>query len=100
MEINLKYLDPTYNLRALPANSYYRQMCAQLTQYAVHGLFAGFTGFSIGLINGRTVMLPLSEITRELRKISKSSRPWQRLLASTGQPSFLNDENHYAGLEH
>eukprot|EP01017_Pseudomicrothorax_dubius_P013325 TRINITY_DN1581_c0_g1_i4.p1 TRINITY_DN1581_c0_g1~~TRINITY_DN1581_c0_g1_i4.p1 ORF type:complete len:548 (+),score=142.06 TRINITY_DN1581_c0_g1_i4:84-1727(+) len=100
MEINLKYLDPTYNLRALPANSYDRQMCAQLTQYAVHGLFAGFTGFSIGLINGRTVMLPLSEITRELRKISKSSRPWQRLLASTGQPSFLNDENHYAGLEH
>ena len=39
-------------------------------------------------------MIPLTEITKSSRKIEAHARAWQRLIAATGQPSFLNDEEN------
>ena len=50
MEINLKYIDPTYIVRAGPANSFDCNYCAKLAQNAVHCAFAGYTNFSIGIV--------------------------------------------------
>jgi len=68
---------------------------SQLAQNAVHGAMSGFTGFTIGNVGNRTCMIPLSEITNPSKPntIQSNDRAWQRLLASTGQPSFLNDED-------
>ena len=55
---------------------------------------AGFTGFSVGHVNNRTTFLPIDEIVSDnyANRIMPYDRTWQRLLASTGQPSFINDE--------
>lgn len=65
-----------------------------MAQNATHGLMAGFTGFSVGHVNNKTVFIPINEIVSKeyANKILPYDRTWQRLLASTGQPSFINEE--------
>lgn len=94
LDATLKYIDPTYMIRSVPANAYDKQMCSQLAQNAVHGAMGGWTGFTIGMVNNRTCYIPLDEVTQPANpvNIAPDDRAWQRLLASTGQPSFLNDE--------
>lgn len=72
-------------------------MYSQLAQNAVHGLMAGFSGFSVGHVNNRVAFIPIQDIVsdkyKDAKRIQPNDRAWQRLIASTGQPSFLNDEN-------
>ena len=92
LDITLKYVDPTYMIRTTPSNAYDTQICAQLSYHAVNGAMAGFTGFCSGTVNNRTAYIPLKLITEGNNKVSPSSTRWQRLLAATGQPSFLNSD--------
>ena len=91
IEINLKYIDPTYIVRAGPANSFDCNYCAKLAQNAVHCAFAGYTNFSIGIVNNHTCMIPIDKISQEgvIRKIKTSDSDYLMMLASTGQPSFF-----------
>lgn len=68
---------------------------SQLAQNAVHGAMAGWTAYTVGTVNNRTCYIPLNEITHPEHpvNIQPDDRAWQRLLASTGQPSFINDED-------
>ena len=77
-------------IRSVPANSYDRKMCSYLASNAVHGAMAGFTAFTVGHINESVAMIPISSIGKPNR-IKHNDRAWQRLLAYTGQPSFLNE---------
>ena len=91
IEINLKYIDPNYIVRAGPANSFDCNYCAKLAQNAVHCAFAGYTNFSIGIVNNHTCMIPIDKISQEgvVRKIKTSDSDYLMMLASTGQPSFF-----------
>ena len=87
----LKYIDPSYMVRSVPANSADRQFCSILAQNGVHGAMAGFTNFTCGIIRGTSVNLPIELVANgEKNKLVYQDRGWQRLLACTGQPSFLN----------
>lgn len=57
---NVKYIDPSYMIRSVPANAADSMMCLILAQNAVHGAMAGFTAFSVGLVNNRVVYIPIS----------------------------------------
>jgi 6-phosphofructokinase 1 len=65
---------------------------SQLSQNAIHAAFSGFTGFSVGIVNNRYCLLPVHLLTKATKKVQSNDRCWQGLLASTGQPSFLNQE--------
>ena len=89
IEVNLKYMDPTYVVRAVPANEYDCNLCAKLAESAVHCAFAGYTNFSVGMINNKPCMIPLSKMCEKIgRKIEFNSDDYLMMLASTGQPSF------------
>lgn len=95
IEINLKLIDPTYQIRSIPANASDQLYCSILAQSAVHGAMAGFTGFTVGLVNTHFVMIPVAELTRRGRcKVDVKSRMWHRLLTATGQP-ILNGAMNY-----
>ncbi|TYH61457.1 hypothetical protein ES332_D07G053600v1 [Gossypium tomentosum] len=47
MAINMKYIDPTYMIRAIPSNASDNIYCTLLAQSAVHGAMAGYTGFTV-----------------------------------------------------
>ena len=90
MAATLKYIDPAYMIRTVPANSSDRKMCAHLASSAVHGAMAGFTSFTVGHINQHVAMIPVTSLDKP-KRVVKDSRTWQRVLAYTGQPFFLNE---------
>ena len=95
IEVNLKYMDPTYVVRAVPANEYDCNLCAKLAESAVHCAFAGFTNFSVGMINNKPCMIPLDKMCgKAVRKVEFNSDDYLMLLASTGQPSFYPLDNY------
>ncbi|XP_019240544.1 PREDICTED: ATP-dependent 6-phosphofructokinase 4, chloroplastic isoform X2 [Nicotiana attenuata] len=56
MTINMKYIDPTYMIRAIPSNASDNIYCTLLAQSAVHGAMAGFTGFTVGPVNSSVLL--------------------------------------------
>ena len=79
-------------VRTVPPNPEDSQLCSTLASSAVHGTMAGYTGFSVGVINTRTCYIPTSVINSVKRcVISMQDRQYQRLLSNTGQPSFRNE---------
>ena len=100
MECTLKYIDPTYMIRTVPANSFDRMLCVQLAQAAVHGAFAGYTAFTVGTVGGNPVLIPIETITKvyegknaalgQRRVDPDNDLMWWRLMMSTGQPKFTS----------
>ena len=93
MEVTLKYIDPTYMVRAVPAIPSDKHLCSVLAQNAVHGAMAGFTNFTCGIVRGVSAYLPIELIAKQKEAvIAKGDRNWMRLVASTGQTTLLNSE--------
>ncbi|KAG0495840.1 hypothetical protein HPP92_000531 [Vanilla planifolia] len=90
MAINLKYIDPTYMIRAVPSNASDNVYCTLLAHSAIHGAMAGYTGFTVGPVNGRHAYIPFYRVTEKQNKVVITDRMWARLLSSTNQPSFLS----------
>ncbi|KAD4178725.1 hypothetical protein R6Q59_022315 [Mikania micrantha] len=93
MPITLKYIDPTYMIRAVPSNASDNVYCTLLAQSCVHGVMAGYTGFTSGLVNGRQTYIPFNRITEKQNNVVITDRMWARLLSSTNQPSFLRTKD-------
>lgn len=93
LKVTLKYVDPTYAIRSVPANAADTIRCAKLAENAVHGAFAGFTAFSTGIVRNSVVWIPIKTINQAgVNKISVFNRTWQRLLSSIGQKNMVNPE--------
>jgi 6-phosphofructokinase 1 len=89
MECNLKYIDPSYIIRSVPANAQDNFYCSQLAQHAVHAAMAGKTGLLVGRWHGAYVHLPIPLATHGRRKVDPQSEIWRSVLESTGQPARL-----------
>ncbi|MGP8152694.1 MAG: ATP-dependent 6-phosphofructokinase [Smithella sp.] len=90
MEINLKYIEPSYLIRSVPANASDGIYCNSLGQYAVHAGMAGKTGILVALMKNEYVHLPLSAVSSN-RKIDPHDDIWLRVLETTGQPLFMKN---------
>jgi 6-phosphofructokinase 1 len=87
--INLKYIDPSYMIRATPVSSADAIYCGQLAEDAVHAAMAGFTETLIGLWGGVGVLVPFSCLQRHEKRINLDGALWRNVLDATGQPSSL-----------
>lgn len=96
LEVTLKYIDPTYMIRTIPSNAHDTNFCSALAYDAVNGAMAGFSGFCVGMVNKKTAYIPLEMLTKGNKRVKPKSNTWQRLLAATGQPSFINNEEEQA----
>jgi len=90
MEINLKYIQPSYLIRSVPANASDSIYCNSLGQYAVHAGMAGKTGILVALMKDEYVHLPLSAVASS-RKIDPQDDIWLRVLETTGQPAAMKN---------
>merc|ERR1719232_547646 len=87
-EATVKFIDPSYMIRSVPANAADSLYCMQLGQNAVHGAMAGYTGFSVGLCNNKMVYLPIPQlVATSPRSMDPFGRTWERLLGVTLQPN-------------
>ena len=90
LEINLKYIEPSYLIRSVPANASDSIYCNSLGQYAVHAGMAGKTGILVALMKDEYVHLPLNTVTSS-RKIDSQDNIWLRVLETTGQPPSMKN---------
>ena len=91
VEINLKYIDPSYMIRSVRANAGDSIYCGALGLYAVHAGMAGKTGMLVGLTRDEYVHIPIRMVTFG-KKVDPEGNIWLRVLESTGQPNMKNDE--------
>jgi 6-phosphofructokinase 1 len=87
--LSLKYIDPSYLIRSVPANAQDNVYCSQLAQHAVHAAMAGKTSMLVGRWHGAFVHLPLDLVTHGRRKVDPRGELWHAVLESTGQPARL-----------
>jgi 6-phosphofructokinase 1 len=85
----VKYLDPSYEIRALPANSYDAAFCLSLGQMAAHAGMAGKSDVVVGYHHRHFTHVPIPLVTAERRRLQPDHDVWQRVLQSTGQPVCL-----------
>ena len=91
LEINLKYIDPSYTIRSVPANASDSILCGVLAQYAVHAGMAGKTGMLVGLVNDAYVHLPFRAVAAQRKMIDPGGNIWMLVLESTGQPPSMRN---------
>ena len=91
MEVNVKYIDPSYIIRSEPACPNDSLFCALLGQYAVHAGMAGKTEMVVGLIHDQYVHVPIEVAVSERKIIDIKSQFWNNVLQATGQPSSMKN---------
>jgi 6-phosphofructokinase 1 len=91
-KIDLKYIDPTYMIRATETNTSDKIYCYVLAQGAVHAAFAGFTGVTVGMVNTHTAYFPIDLIVSTTRQVDTHGKTWQRLISATNQPDLHNEK--------
>lgn len=85
MPFTLKYIDPSYIIRSVPATANDRVYCGFLGQHAVHAAMAGKTGMVVSKLMDRYIHLPLHLVTSKRRRLNVLSDYWRAVLESTGQ---------------
>lgn len=85
----VKYIDPTYMIRAVPANATDNLYCTLLAHSAIHGVMAGYTGFVAGPINGNYAYIPLDEVAQAKNEVNTRDHKWAWVRSVTNQPDFV-----------
>jgi 6-phosphofructokinase 1 len=86
---SVKYIDPSYTIRSVPANPNDRIFCGFLGQHAAHAAMAGKTGMLIGSWNNLFIHVPLELAVRNHKQIDPEGIIWTSVLEATGQPSRM-----------
>lgn len=89
-EVNVKYFNPSYNIRSRRGNANDSMYCLRLGSNAVHAAMAGKTNMIVGLHHDRLVHLPISLIG-ERKIIDPQSWFWQTVLQATHQPAKMTN---------
>lgn len=86
-DINLKYIDPSYIIRSVPANSQDARVCDYYARHAVHAAMAGKTDLIIGDWHGVYVHVPIPAATVRRKTVDPEGSLWSSVIAATGQPA-------------
>jgi 6-phosphofructokinase 1 len=90
IDISIKYIDPSYMIRSLPANANDRVFCNFLGRNSVHAGMAGKTSMLIGHWNNHFVHVPMQVIADKRKKVDPKGSLWRSTLGATGQGSLKN----------
>jgi 6-phosphofructokinase 1 len=85
----LKYIDPSYMIRSVPADPLDAELCLVLGQGAVHAAMAGRTNVMIGHWSRRFTHVPIDVAVRHRHRVEPNGPLWQRVVEATGQPADL-----------
>ncbi len=92
-EVTLKYIDPSYIIRSVPANPADSIYCWQLASNAVHAGMCGKTRLVIGRWHDRLVHIPIRHAIAGRKLVDPRGELWQSVLESTGQPPLCRATN-------
>jgi 6-phosphofructokinase 1 len=90
IDISLKYIDPSYTIRSLPANANDHVFCSFLGRDAVHAGMAGKTKLLIGYWNYTFVHVPMEASAAGRKQVDPGGKLWRSVLDATGQGSLTH----------
>lgn len=88
-ELTLKYIDPGYQIRSVPAKAYDSVYCVRLAQAAAHAGMAGRTGMVVGRRHNRFVHVPISLAVSARNIVAPDGDLWLSVLEATGQSTEM-----------
>ncbi len=102
IEVSVKYLDPSYSIRSVPAQGTDAIRCYLLARNAVHAAMAGRTNCVVGCPHNNNYsycLIPLPLATVERQKVDLRSDLWKAVVDATCQLNYFqpNAENHRLG---
>lgn len=84
--VGFKYIDPSYHIRSVSANTADALLCEQLARNAAHAAMAGKTDLLVSFWNNHFIHVPLGVCcTGHPKRIDPRSDLWSAVLALTGQ---------------
>jgi len=86
IDMELKYIDPSYTIRSMPASPPDSAFCLVLAHNAVHAAMAGRTNMVVGYWRDEFTYVPISAAVSERKQIDPKDKLWTGVLSSTGQP--------------
>ena len=86
-DLTVRYVDPGYAIRSVPANAFDAVYCIRLAQAAVHAAMAGRTAMVVGRWHGRFVHVPIALATGSRNQVDPNGDLWMSVLEATGQSS-------------
>lgn len=88
-DVTLKYIDPSYAIRSVPATPSDSVYCWNMARNAVHAAMAGNTEMLIGRWHGRFVHVPMPLATRGRKQVDPGADLWNSVVEATGQPKVF-----------
>ncbi|MBQ1628525.1 MAG: ATP-dependent 6-phosphofructokinase [Treponema sp.] len=92
--IDLKYCDPSYQIRSAVTIASDSVYCERLGNNAVHAAMAGKTKMVVGLVHDKFVYIPTKMAIASRNFVDPEGALWRDALDATGQPILMvNDES-------
>lgn len=85
---SVKYIDPSYLVRGVPANATDAAFCDELARHAAHAAMAGFTDLVVGRWHRIFTHVPLVQVAGRKRRIDPEGAMWLAVREATGQPEL------------
>jgi len=82
----IRYFDPSYYIRSVPASTVDSVMCDSFARHAVHAALAGKTDMIVGLLHGVFINVPIAMATSRRKRLS--AEEWASVVTATGQPDL------------
>jgi 6-phosphofructokinase 1 len=92
LELNLKYIDPSYLIRSVPCNSNDRIYTGFLGHAAVHAALAGKTGLMVSKWDNHFVHVPVDLAIKNRKSVDPEGSLWRSVREATGQPHMVNEQ--------
>ena len=89
IEINLKYIDPGYQIRAAVTTASDSIYCERLGNNAVHAAMAGKTKMVVGLVHEKFVHIPINMVIASRNVVDPEGALWRDTLDATSQPILM-----------
>ncbi|MEI7909294.1 MAG: ATP-dependent 6-phosphofructokinase [Verrucomicrobiota bacterium] len=81
----LRYFDPNYIIRSVPADAEDSMLCDLFARHAAHAAMAGKTGLVVGMLHDRFIHVPIELLTKQKKCVDPAGPAWRAVLAATGQ---------------
>ncbi|MGH3683698.1 MAG: ATP-dependent 6-phosphofructokinase [Pseudonocardiaceae bacterium] len=89
----IRFIDPSYAIRSVPANPYDSVYCVRLAQAAVHAAMSGRTEMVVGRWRRRFVHIPMALAVSKRHQVDPHGDLWMSVLEATGQPARFGEPN-------
>lgn len=92
LDIGVKYFDPSYSIRSVPARGTDAIFCYQLAENAVHAAMSGRTDIVVGSTGGVFTHVPIPYATFQRKKIDVDGPLWHAVLSATRQEDYFHPQ--------